>query len=76
MKVAEWQCDEVDIMLRYEKRLWLPLDAICSVELDLRLREWWNFDTRNGETVATFEDWRVDFEAEWAGLTAEQMAIR
>ena len=76
MKVAEWQCEEVDIMLRYEKGLWLPLDAICSVELDLRLREWWNFDTRNGETVANFEDWRVDFEAEWAGLTAEQMAIR
>ena len=49
--VANWQCAEVDVMLRYEKALWYPIDVICQIELDVRLMEWWNFDTLNGETT-------------------------
>ena len=75
-KVADWQCEEVEIMLRYERSLWLPLDAICSVELDIRLREWWNFDTLNGDTALTFDEWKLNFDDAWATLTEEQMGLR
>ena len=63
-------------MLRYERSLWLPLDAICSVELDIRLREWWNFDTLNGDTALTFDEWKLNFDDAWATLTEEQMGLR
>ena len=63
-------------MLRYERSLWLPLDAICSVELDIRLREWWNFDTLNGDTALAFDEWKSNFDGDWATLTEEQMGLR
>ena len=46
-------------MLRYEKALWLPIDTICKIELDVRLMEWWNFETLNGATTLTYDEWAV-----------------
>ena len=63
-------------MLRYEKRLWLPLDTICKIELNVRLIEWWNFETLNGVTTATYDDWAIGALAGYEALTDEQKAVK
>ena len=63
-------------MLRYEKALWLPIDTICKIELDVRLMEWWNFETLNGATTETYDDWAIGALAGYEAQTDEQKAVK
>ena len=66
--------------MRVEKRLWEPLDRICQLELNVKLREWHNFELVNERLNSDEEDfdfWKTNFiDNTWGVLSDPQKGLQ